>query len=154
MEVLAMTTDIQQDTLTIFVVNRWTSTSGKLLDLADAFSQDQLESRPIPGTRSPAEVLRHVAFWNRYVACTLRGQAADDSANELPREQFATKARILEVVDHSAKEVSMAIKDRGTSLAASTLEHVVPFIEHTSEHYGQLVAHARLLGIVPPVSRT
>jgi uncharacterized damage-inducible protein DinB len=32
-------------------------------------------------------------------------------------------------------------------------EMLVTFIEHNSEHYGQLVVYARLNGIVPPASR-
>jgi uncharacterized damage-inducible protein DinB len=34
-----------------------------------------------------------------------------------------------------------------------TIEMLATFIEHTTEHYGQLVVYARLNGIVPPASR-
>jgi hypothetical protein len=33
-------------------------------------------------------------------------------------------------------------------------ELVATFLEHTSEHYGQLAVYARMKAIVPPASRT
>ena len=45
------------------------------------------------------------------------------------------------------------LSERPGPLDAKAAELVMTFVEHTSEHYGQLAVYARLNGIVPPVSR-
>jgi uncharacterized damage-inducible protein DinB len=121
--------------------------SRKLVDLGEAIPADNFDKAPLIGVRSCAEVLRHVAFWNDYVAGTLRGKKVDDSANELPATEYASKEKILEAVRRSADAVTSALNDQAS-------ETVLPFLEHSCEHYGQLVVYARLLGITPPASRT
>jgi uncharacterized damage-inducible protein DinB len=140
--------------LTDLLAARWEQVSRKLTDLAGAFPEDELESRPVAGIRTVGEVLRHVAFWNQYVADSLRNRKADDTANELPSAACPTKARILEVLKQSSEDVVRALHDRQARLDSKTAELLMPFMEHTSEHYGQLVVYARLKGIVPPASRT
>jgi hypothetical protein len=51
--------------------------------------------------------------------------------------------------DDVAKELG-TMNGSATSADADT---IVSFIEHSGEHYGQLVMYARLNGIVPPASR-
>jgi len=46
------------------------------------------------------------------------------------------------------------VQKNGFDLSAESAELLVTFIEHNCEHYGQLVVHARLNGIVPPASHT
>jgi hypothetical protein len=66
------------------------------MDLAEAFPAKELESRPLAAVRTFGEVLRHIAFWNLYVADSLRGKQTNDTSNELPLAEFPTKERILE----------------------------------------------------------
>jgi len=44
------------------------------------------------------------------------------------------------------------LKQIPSGLSSEQSEMLVSFIEHNSEHYGQLVVYARLNGIVPPAS--
>ncbi len=74
------------------------------------------------GLRSCGAVLRHVAFWNEYVANCL--QEADETSNELPVAKYARKADVLEALDRSSQEVAAALRDRRTSLDSKTLELV------------------------------
>jgi uncharacterized damage-inducible protein DinB len=136
------------------LVKRWEQSSRKIAELAEAFPPEKLESRPTDDVRTAGEVLRHVAFWNRYVADSLRGKEADESANELPRESYPTKASLLEELKRGAEEVSTLLREPQNPLDASAAELVMSFVEHTSEHYGQLAAYARWNKIVPPASRT
>jgi uncharacterized damage-inducible protein DinB len=122
-------------------------------DLADAFPADELESKPLAGIRTLGEVLRHIGFWNQYVADSFSGKNADDTANELPRSGYPMKAAVLEALKQSSEEVVRALRDRKGPVDSKAAELLVTFIEHTSEHYGQLVVYARLKGIVPPASR-
>jgi uncharacterized damage-inducible protein DinB len=142
----------QKDALELMLVDRWQQITRKFADLANEIPEDRFNWRPVEAVRTCADVLRHVAFWNQYVAGTLRGETVDDTANEVPAADYATKAAVCGVLQRSADDVVEAIGD-APRVDASTAAVVVPFIEHTCEHYGQLVVYARSLGIVPPVSR-
>jgi hypothetical protein len=142
----------KKDALELMLVDRWQQSARKFADLANVIPDDRLDWRPVEGVRTCAEVIRHVAFWNQYVSGTLRGQAVDDTANEVPAADYPTKKAMCDVLRRSADEVVEAL-DAAPRVDASTAAQIVPFIEHTCEHYGQLVGYARSLGIVPPVSR-
>jgi uncharacterized damage-inducible protein DinB len=141
-----------RDNISFKLIERWDSVCQKLGVLADELPASLFDYKPAQDVRTIAEVLRHVAFWNQYVADRARGKKADDSSNELPKEKFATKAQILAALNRSANEASEALK-KGSSEASELIALVVPFIEHNCEHYGQLAVYGRLNGIVPPASR-
>ena len=135
------------------LIGHWEQICRKLEALAEEFPAQKFDSSPVAGTRTVAEVLRHVAFWNNYVADLARGKKADDSANELPRDKFRTKAEIVNALKLSASGATSALRANSSGLSVELADTVVSFIEHNSEHYGQLVSYARLNGIVPPASR-
>ena len=143
----------QANTLTTLLADRWEQVSRKIESLADILPEDGIERAPVDGIRTYGAVLRHVAFWNQYVADCLNGKAADDTSNELPLAQYATKASALAALKRSSAAVGVAIRGRKTSLDPKTTELIVTFLEHTSEHYGQLVVYCRWMGIVPVTSR-
>lgn len=135
------------------VMERWEQGARKLLELASEIPADQWNWRPKEGTRTCAEVLRHVAFWNEYLAASLSSRAADDSANEISPGKYAAKNSILNALGSSAEQVSTALRALGERIEPKHTEQVLQFIEHNSEHYGQLAVYARMLGVVPPASR-
>ena len=143
----------QDDTLLTLFVNRWEEIGRKVTKLADEFSEKKFEHRPVEGVRTFGEVLRHLAFWNQYVADTLRGKKADDSLNEVPLAEYPTKAQTVKVLERNSRAVLEALKERPGSLDSQTAEMLTAFLEHACEHYGQLVVYARLAGITPPSSR-
>lgn len=143
----------QKDALELMLIDRWQQLARKFADLAGAIPDDRFNWRPTENVRTGAEIVRHVAFWNQYVAGTVRGQTVDDTANELPAAGYPTKKVALDALQRSADDVVAAL-DAAPRVDASTAAQVVPFLEHTCEHYGQLVVYARSLGIVPPASRT
>lgn len=142
------------EALSTMLISRWEQIGGKLAALADEFPAGKYESAPAEGVRTFGDVLRHVAFWNLFVADSARGRKADDTANELPKRDYATKQRIVEALRQSTADAAAALREPKTVLSAETTEMLVSFIEHTCEHYGQLVVYARVNGIVPPASRT
>lgn len=144
----------QESPVSTKLAGRWEQAGRKLADLAEAIPEAQYEIRPVAGLRTVSEVLRHVAFWNQYAAGTLRGSQPDDSANELPKAEYATKERIVEALKASTADAAAAFGERSPDLDPQAAETLVSFLEHTSEHYGQLVVYARLEGLVPPASRT
>jgi uncharacterized damage-inducible protein DinB len=142
-----------KETISTLLTSRWEEVGRKLETLAREFPESQYEFRPAKEVRTFGDVLRHVAFWNRYVADTARGRQADDAANELSKSEFSTKARVIEALNASTAEAAAALRDQRAELDLKTAELVATFIEHNCEHYGQLVVYARLNGIVPPASR-
>ena len=139
--------------ISVKLIERWEQVCRKLEGLAEAIPGDKFDYRPVETTRSVAEVLRHVSFWNQYVTDRIRGKTADDSRNEIPKDKFRTKAQIMSALQSSAAEASKALREKSAGLSEDTAEMLITFIEHNSEHYGQLAVYARLNGIVPPVSR-
>lgn len=140
-----------EDLLVPVLAARWKAVSGKFADLVKAIPDDRLESRLVNGTRTCGDVLRHVAYWNRYVADSLNGREAHDSANELPHDDYPETARILEELEKTNEQIAKGIN---RNLDAKAMEFISMAFEHMSEHYGQLVVYIRLLGISPPVSRS
>jgi uncharacterized damage-inducible protein DinB len=143
--------------------------SKKLIDMAEDFPGEKYGYRPTPEVRSFADHLRHLAGVNYFFLRVARGEAA--GAEDLPAEQFKTKAEIAAVLKKSFEEVAAAIQQGGDEGLRKTLQH--PFadphggghetitqlglwmmlVENAGEHYGSLVVYYRLNGIVPPVSR-
>ena len=148
-----MTAKTQEETLATILINPWKQAGGKLVALAEAFPENKYEAKLLDGVRTFGDVLRHVAFWNQYVADSLRGKKADDAANELSKSKYSTKARIVDALKQSSEDAASALREHRAGLEPKTAEMIVTFLEHTSEHCGQLVVYARLSGIVPPASR-
>ena len=144
---------VQQGTVSSRLIGRWGQVCQKLAALAEVVPSNQFDYRPVDNVRSFAEVLRHVAFWNRYVADSLRGRKGDDTANELPKAKCSTKAQILDALKRSTADTLEALNETSSDLSLEMAEMMVTFIEHNCEHYGQLVVYARMNGIIPPVSR-
>lgn len=143
-----------QPHLTPLFAARWEQASEKFIVLAEAIPAEFFEKSPVAGTRTCAAVLRHVAFWNQYVADTLRGGTQNDADNELPASEYPDKESIIAELKRTTREVASTLRGRSGELDAQTAELMMTFVEHTSEHYGQLVVYARLGGIVPPASRS
>jgi uncharacterized damage-inducible protein DinB len=135
------------------MVTRWSEIGDKIVKLAEAFPEDRYDARPAADIRTFADQLRHVAFWNRYVQKTLRREEADGQANELPRTSYPTKAKIVKVLRSTFDDVAKEFGGMNGSASEADADTMVSFIEHSGEHYGQLVVYARLAGVVPPASR-
>jgi uncharacterized damage-inducible protein DinB len=144
----------EQQALSNMFIERWELAAAKIASLARGYPEEKYEAAPAAGVRTFAEVLRHVAFWNQYVADTARGKKADDSANELPKAKYATKARMITALTKSSDEAIAALREHQADFNAEQALLAESFIEHICEHYGQLVIYARLSGVVPPASRT
>jgi len=144
---------VQQELVSAKLIGRWEQVGQKLAALAEEIPEGKFDYRPVDGIRTFAEVFRHVAFWNQYVADSARGRNGDDTANELPKDAFSTEPQIIRALKHSAADAAGAWRESASGLSPESAEMLVTFIEHNSEHYGQLVVYARLNGITPPASR-
>jgi uncharacterized damage-inducible protein DinB len=143
----------QKETAVTVLVNQWNQLGRKVAELAEAYPEDKYEAAPADGVRTFSGVLRHLAFWNQYVADTARGKKAEEAANELPLAEYSTKAKILKALKSTTEDAAAALGEHSGEENLKIAELAVAFIGHTAEHYGQLAVYCRLAGIVPPASR-
>lgn len=131
----------------------WNDISGKVVKLAEEFPEDKYDFKPVDGVRSFADQLRHVAFWNIYLARTARGEKVDTAPNEILKTEFATKSKIVEALKRSVEDAAAELKKQPDTPPLKVADGFTAFIAHNGEHYGQLVVYYRLNGLVPPASR-
>ena len=146
------------------VLDSWNDIGRKLIAMAEDFPEDKYDFKPTPAQRSFAEQLLHVAGANYFFINPVMGQKPP--AEEDPkRDQYKTKADVAAFVKKSFEDGAALIKAKGDSglndLMVDTFSNqqvrfgdmAYGFIEHSGEHYGQLVVYYRVAGLVPPESR-
>jgi uncharacterized damage-inducible protein DinB len=144
------------------VLESWNDIGRKLIAMAEDFPEDKYEFRPNPVQRTFGEQLLHVAGSNDLFTDVAKGRKPTD--DEAPTH-YPTKAAIVAYLKKSFAEGAAVIKDKGDAGMALTVRdsesgQVLPLtalayelIEHSGEHYGQLVVYYRSAGLVPPESR-
>jgi uncharacterized damage-inducible protein DinB len=146
------------------VLESWNDIARKLIAMAEDFPEDKYDFKPTPAQRTFAEGLLHVSNANYFFTNLARGEKPP--AEEDPkREQYKTKADVVAFVKKAYADGAAAIKAKGdkgmSDLVVDPFSHqkmrisdlAYGFIEHSGEHYGQLVVYYRLSGLVPPESR-
>lgn len=146
------------------VLDSWNEIGRKLVAMAEDFPEDKYDYKPNPAQRSFAEQLLHAAGANYFFTNLALGQKPP--AEEDPkRDQYKTKADVVAFVKKSFADGAAAIKAKGDSGMSSLMvdpfahqqvrisDFAWGFIEHSGEHYGQLVVYYRMAGLVPPESR-
>jgi uncharacterized damage-inducible protein DinB len=144
------------------VLAAWNDVGRKLIAMAEDFPEDKYDFKPVPAQRSFAEQLLHVAGSNDLFTAVAKGEKPVDDES---RANYKTKAAVVAYVKKSFAEGAAVIKAKGDAGMAKTVvtpesHQAVPLadlgyglIEHSGEHYGQLVVYYRVAGLVPPESR-
>ncbi len=144
------------------VLDSWNEIGNKLIAMAEDFPEDKYDFKPTPAQRSFAEQLLHAAGSCYYFTDPVTGQKPP--AEDPKREQYKSKADIVAFVKKSFADGAAAIQSKGEKglttevvytpdQKARVLDIAYGIIEHSGEHYGQLVVYYRLAGLVPPESR-
>jgi uncharacterized damage-inducible protein DinB len=144
------------------VLDSWNEIGGKLITMAEDFPEDKYDFKPTPAQRSFAEQLLHAAGANYYFTNSAMGKELP-AAEDPKRENYKTKTDVVAFVKKSVADGAAAIQAKGEKGLSSTvpyahqetrlLDIAYGLIEHSGEHYGQLVVYYRLSGLVPPESR-
>jgi uncharacterized damage-inducible protein DinB len=135
------------------LLNHWNDMGDKVVKMAEEFPEQKYDFKPVDGVRTFADVLRHVAFWNNYLARTVRGEKVDTAPNELSKTEYATKAKIVAALKQSVADAAAELQKQPDTPPLKVADGFTAFIGHNGEHYGQLVVYFRLNGLVPPASR-
>ncbi len=146
------------------VLAAWNDIGRKLIAMAEDFPEDRYDFKPAPAQRSFAEQLLHAAGANYFFTNPAMGQKMPPEEDP-KRADYKAKADIVAFVKKSFADGAVAIKakgDKGMSdllvdpfahQQVRVLDMAYGFIEHSGEHYGQLVVYYRVAGLVPPESR-
>lgn len=144
------------------VLDLWNDVGRKLIAMAEDFPEDKYDFKPTPAQRSFAEQLLHAAGSNDLFTAVAKGEKPVDDES---RANYKTKAAVVAYVKKSFADGAAVIKSKGDAGLAKTvvsfeshdtlplLDLAYELIEHSAEHYGQLVVYYRVAGLVPPESR-
>jgi uncharacterized damage-inducible protein DinB len=140
----------------------WRHVSEQLIALAEATPEKNFAWRPAPGVRSTSEVYMHIVDANFYLL-SITGPKMPDDLKEDADKTVTSKAAVIAWLKRSLEAVKQAhLKETAQHLALkvhiedrdSTVDWMyLRIIVHANEHMGQLVAYARMTGVVPPWSK-
>jgi uncharacterized damage-inducible protein DinB len=140
----------------------WRHVSEQLIALAEATPEKNFTWRPAPGVRSTSEVYMHIVDANFYLL-SVTGIKMPDDLKEDADKTVTSKAAVIAWLKRSLEAVKQAhLKENPQHLALkvhiedrdSTVDWMyLRIIIHANEHMGQLVAYARMTGVVPPWSK-
>ena len=146
------------------VLAQWNDIGRKLIAMAEDFPEDKYEFKPVPEERTFAAQLLHASASMYYFT-----DPADGKKPRYPddpkRDDLKTKAQVVAFVKKCVADGAAEIKgkgDKGMSDLVTDPESkqqtpvadlAYGLIEHSGEHYGQLVVYYRVAGLVPPESR-
>jgi uncharacterized damage-inducible protein DinB len=142
----------------------WIHVSRQLIALAEAIPAEKFTWRPADGVRSVSEAYMHIALTNfELLSVTGTPMPAEIKSDDMERTVTAKAdvivwlKRSLEAVKtaHAAvKPADLRRKVKVDNHDATVDSVYLRIIIHANEHMGQLVAYARMNGIVPPWSKT
>ena len=149
----------------------WNHIGNKLIAMAKDFPEDKYDFKVQRDQRTFAESLLHVAavdydLISRVSGSDIGPDFGKDKHNP-PRDAYKTKADVVRLLEQAVTDGAAVIKQQGdagldkiTPFGWETGKHVVhnsyiwvTAIEHSTEHFGQLVVYYRANNMVPPESR-
>ncbi|MFT4112684.1 DinB family protein [Silvibacterium sp.] len=133
-----------------------------LISIADAIPAEKYNWRPGPGVRSVSEVIMHIAQSNYYLLSVTGPKMPPELESNDAEKKIVSK---VEVVGYLRRSLD-AIKTARAQLKPGDLQRKVKIygetvdvdgmylriLCHDNEHMGQLIAYARVNGVVPPWS--
>ena len=141
----------------------WLHVSQQLVALAEATPAEKFSWRPAPGVRSTSEVYMHIAEAN-FGLLAVTGPKLPADMKEGMEKSVTAKVDVISWLKRSLDAVKQAHlaetpKDLQRKLQIHGRDATVDgiylrIIVHANEHMGQLIAYARMSGVVPPWSNT
>jgi hypothetical protein len=127
------------------------SITNRVLEMAQDFPAEKYDFKATPEVRSFREVIVHAMSGTVYAAKAGRGETVQWT--ELDPNNYKDKAAVVTAFKKIAADLDASLKATPATRFASSPEPWLSVIEHTGEHYGQLVVYYRLNKMIPPASR-
>jgi hypothetical protein len=146
------------------ILEQWNEIGRKLVAMAEDFPEAKYDYKPHPDSRTFVANLLHVSASMYYFTDVVQGREAR-YGDDPRRDQLKTKAQVVAFVKKSVEDGANLIKAKGDAGMATVIHYpgtneqhrlseiAYNTIEHSGEHYGQLVVYYRINGMVPPESR-
>ena len=149
------------------MLQAWNQIGNKLIAMAQDFPEDKYDFKLQKDERTFALNLLHAAALDYVLIRRISGSnlGPDFGEGDNPsRDLFKTKADVVKFVQQAVADGASVIQQQGdagldktTKFFGNRLAHnssIWTFvIEHSGEHYGQLVVYYRANSLVPPDSR-
>jgi uncharacterized damage-inducible protein DinB len=149
------------------MLDRWNAIGNKLVAMAQDFPEDKYDFKVQKDERTFAQNLLHAAALDYVLIRRISGSniGPDFGDGDNPsRDVFKTKADVVKFVQEAIADGAQVMQQQGdagldktTKFFGNRLAHnsnIWTFaIEHSGEHYGQLVVYYRANNMVPPDSR-
>ena len=149
------------------MLDRWNDIGNKLIAMAQDFPEDKYDFKLQKDERTFAQNLLHAAALDFVLIRRVSGSnlGPDFGEGDNPsRDVFKTKADVVKFVQEAVADGARVIQQQGDAGLDNTskffgnrMAHnssIWTFaIEHSGEHYGQLVVYYRANNLVPPDSR-
>lgn len=140
----------------------WNEIGNKIIAIAQDFPADKYDYKPTPPVRTYADILLHIAGSDDIFIAAAEGRKP--GPENLPRSEYNTKEKVVAAVTKAVRDGAAAIQAKGDKGMMETvhgfggqpttlLALCYDLVEHSGEHFGNLVTYDRLNGIVPPESR-
>jgi uncharacterized damage-inducible protein DinB len=147
----------------------WNDIGNKLIAMAQDFPEDKYDFKLQKDQRTFAENLLHVAAVDydlmRSASASSIGPDFGKNRHNPSRDVYKTKADVVKLMQQAIADGANLIQQQGDAALDKTVKmpwgnkraHNSYFwtfaIEHSAEHYGQLVVYYRANNLVPPDSR-
>jgi uncharacterized damage-inducible protein DinB len=153
------------------LLERWNDIGNKLVVMAEDFPEDKYDFKVQKDERTFAQNLLHAAALDYVLIRRISGSVSgskigpDFGEGDNPsRDAFKTKGDVVKFVKQAVADGATVIRQQGdvgldktSKFFGNRLLHNATIwtfaIEHSGEHYGQLVVYYRANNLVPPDSR-
>jgi uncharacterized damage-inducible protein DinB len=150
-------------------LDMWNDIGNKLVAMAQDFPEDKYDFKLQKDQRSFAENLLHVAAVDfdlmRAISESNLGPDFGKNKHNPSRDAYKTKADVVKLIQQAVADGANLIQQQGDAGLDKVTKHAwgnklvhnsyawLFAIEHSAEHYGQLVVYYRANNLVPPDSR-
>lgn len=144
------------------VLESWNEIGNKLIAIAEDLPEDKYSYKPNADSRTFLEQLLHASASMYYFTDPAQGKKPN--VGDPNPADYKTKAQVVAYVKKCVEDGATVIKAKGDKGMSEQIYVYGPtmtrisdlaygLIEHSGEHYGQLVVYYRANGLVPPESR-
>jgi uncharacterized damage-inducible protein DinB len=147
----------------------WNEIGNKLVAMAQDFPEDKYDFKLQKDQRTFAENLLHVAAVDYDLTRSISGSSIGPdfgkNKHNPSRDVYKTKADVVKLIQQAVADGADLIQQQGDAGLDKVTKHAwgnklvhnsyawMFAIEHSGEHYGQLVVYYRANNLVPPDSR-
>ena len=145
---------------------QWNSIGKRLVTMAEDFPEDKYSFKAQKDERTFGENLVHVADEDYRLMTAIKGSPmGPGGGKELKFEDYKSKAEVVKLIKQAVADGAALLQEQGDTGLNREIKYPygnfmvhgslawIDAIEHSGEHYGQLVVYYRVAGMVPPESR-